>query len=446
MDRLPVELVRAIAAEVVTLTDRLSLRRVCRRWRAIVDDVVFTSFEISGRQIRRLVEAILARPRIGASIRALSVQKWAVLRSGALRSGPLSPETKALAKGSCSSTEIGRRWCHELEQGNQEAWFALLLVLVPNLTNLSSNYSWPTDWTTMVVSRAAFKELPTLQALNSLDLTIPMHVKYVSGLHTIPIYQVLPFLHLPSIQTVRVERVADSKSFELSYVYGAGDHPALHPCLRTSPLESLIVNPSHSLEGEGAADLIDSCANLKHFIFQNQNVIDRSLCRIFRPLAFRAPLLGQKHSLEVLHFNNEGDGSSGLGGIVEEDDPAPSDRWFGSFAEFKRLRDLRVRVHNLLNLHPLDRHELVALKDTLPSSLKSLHITDCDEVHCPVLVSNFLDLLAHPSRIPNLEEVFVYSAIAGGPVWGVLREQFAPVQEMFGRAEIKFELSLGRGS
>ncbi|KAL2868381.1 F-box protein [Aspergillus lucknowensis] len=437
MDRLPVELVRAIAAEVVTLTDRLSLCRVCRRWRAIVDDVVYTSFEISSRQFRRLVEAILAHPQIGASVRALSVQKWAATRSGALRLGPLSPETKALVKRTYHSTETQRLWCHELEHGNQEAWFALLLVLVPNLTSLSSNYSWPMDWTTIVVSRAALKEILTLQALNLLDLTIPTHVKYFSGFYTIPVSLVLTFLYLPSIQTLRLERGTGSKSFQLPNYHDISDDLALHARSQPSPLESLIVNASQSL-GEGAADLINSYTNLKRFICQSQN----------------------KHSLEVLHFNNKGDGSSRLDGIVKEDNPAPGDRWFGSFTEFRRLRDLHIHVHNLLNLHPLDRHEVVALKDTLPSSLKSLHIMDCDEDHCPVLVSNFLDLLAHPSRIPSLEEVFVYSAIAEGSqplpawphrpppyvrVWGVLREQFAPVQEMFGRAEIKFELSLGRG-
>jgi hypothetical protein len=234
-------------------------------------------------------------------------------------------------------------------------------------------------------------------------------------------------------------------------------HPNFKDVIGTSPIETLNLSAQCNLNF-GAGFLINACANLREFIYQHENEVEELGYRDFRVRAFRDPLLGQRHSLEVLHLNDTGESGVGIEEPDDEDDFEPADRWFGSFAEFERLRDLRVRAQNLLNLHPSDSHHHLILKDVLPKSLKWLHVSHCDEEHAAVLADGLLGVLSEREELYlELEQIFIYAAVAessqaqpAGPhrppsdarVLTAISQHFAPVMAMCKRAGIIFNLSL----
>ncbi|KAL5359425.1 hypothetical protein BJX96DRAFT_183757 [Aspergillus floccosus] len=310
-------------------------------------------------------------------------------------------------------------WRNQLSKNRIEAWIALLLAFLPNLTAISARHNRPEGWITRVVSKAAWKQppldantFPALQHLESIDLTwrdlsvVMNHREY------------LPFFHLPSLRTLRLGPVQEPQTR-----YKVADHPAFLPAQGTSPVESLVLD--YFCNGRyGMSDFITSCANLKRFVYQHtNNMIWASneeeqhfagLDASFRPWCFHAALLTQKHSLEALHLNHLGDAS-----LPSQDgrdngeiaDANSHNRWFGSLAEFSTLRDLRIRARNLLNLQPVEREVVVLLKDILPRSLRHLHLADCNEDDYALLVPNFEDVLAQRAeRFPNLQSILVSPA------------------------------------
>ncbi|KAJ0417599.1 hypothetical protein BJY00DRAFT_289251 [Aspergillus carlsbadensis] len=458
MDRLPTELFLAIAGEVPEQIDRLNLLRVCRRWRDTFLEVAYGTLELDSAQVPQLVETLLGNSKIALSVRRLDILHW---HSPGREPG--NENVRVLVDEIASSPEEADDWRSDLLRLNPNAWLAVLLLIVPNLTSLSWGDAWPSRWVTTLTLRASYRDppldaRPVLQSLSMVELPavdLGNHIDYIS------IPQVVPFLHLPSIRHLYLEKVKDGIDSEDGWVQLCIDHPVLNAAAGTSPVETLRLQ-AHCNLSFGAGILINSCANLKEFTYQHNNEIREDEYRDFRPRAFRDPLLGQKQSLEVLHLSDRGESGIGLDEPDdEEDDFEPADRWFGSFADFERLWDLRVRAQNLLNLHPRDSHHSLILKDVLPNSLKWLHVAHCDEEHCAVLVDGLLDVLrerAEAERFPHLERIFIYAEIAessqpqpAGPhrppadlrVSAAIRQRCAPLQAMCERAGITFNLSLG---
>ncbi|PTU23991.1 hypothetical protein P175DRAFT_0553283 [Aspergillus ochraceoroseus IBT 24754] len=129
-------------------------------------------------------------------------------------------------------------------------------------------------------------------------------------------------------------------------------------------------------------------------------------------------------------------------------------------AEFSKLWDLRIRVHNILNFHPSDRDQVISLTNILPRSLKWLHLSDCREDLCDMLVTNLEGLLTHrKEKFPSLEQLLIYpAAVEGisrtalpgtsGPqvrIPPAFRARFESVQELCREGGIEFDFVL-RGS
>ncbi|KAL2812750.1 hypothetical protein BJX63DRAFT_396013 [Aspergillus granulosus] len=458
MQHLPAELILAITGQVFDVKDRLSLLRVCRHWRAILLDVVYSALEINTPQICNLVHALLVYPHLSTSILNVTVLGWHE-PSGCAGQESLNADVQGLLDEIAESPKEINDWREELLREEQGSWLALLLVLAPNLISISWDYTRPSPWVTVVVSRAALKGPPfdTRPALRYLQSVEIRDMEYDEPSEYTSFYQVMPFFHLPSMRSMSLENVKDFGPFEADLSLLHCDQGATRAASGTSTIEILIL-PARCNLSSGAMDFIMSCANLRKFVYQHDNEIDEHIHRDFRPQQFHNALLSQKHSLEVLHLNDMGDVSCGLD-ETWEDDAEPADRWFGSFAEFAKLWDLRVRVRNLFNLHPKDRHHDIVLKEVLPGSLKWLHLTDCDEEHCSVLVGGILDLLGDRQELfLDLEQIFVYSGVAessqpqpAGPhrppqdvrVLATISQQFEPVQTLCDHAGITFKLLLG---
>ncbi|KAF7133838.1 hypothetical protein CNMCM5793_005250 [Aspergillus hiratsukae] len=452
MDTLPVEIILAIGSHLCDVEDRLQLLRVCRRWRALFLEVTYNHVYVGGPQIEPLTKVILANPRIGAAIRNLSLGWWNSYidrhRQKSESDDTLPAAVKELVDQISKSPEEGRDWTADLQVGNEEAWLALLLASVPNLIALSGHYFHDAPTVTQVVARAARKEppfdrRPALQRLESL------HITSDDSKTAYPHWQFLPFFHLPSLRDVDLSGVYEIK------------HPAVSSASGTSPVESLALE--YNCNGRnGMREFVTSCANLKHFKYQHDHKeIWGASCVDFQPRKFYRALLTQKHSLEVLHLSDDGDvagaGEGDLSDDEDDDGPEAYDRWFGSLAEFSQLQDLRIRVQNLLNYHDRDKHEFIVLKGILPPSLRSLHVAECLEQHCSVLVPNLQGLL-HKEQFPSLEQISISAGLAEeipeepkpGCIRGVripesFKEMFVEVAEMSDRVGMDSPASSNQG-
>ncbi|GIC94609.1 uncharacterized protein Aud_001938 [Aspergillus udagawae] len=459
MDTLPVEIILTIGSHVSDVDDKLRLLQVCRRWRALFLEVAYNHVNIDGPQIESLTKVILANPRVGPAIRNLSLGWW----HSYTYSQPQQRESddnlleaaEELVGQISRSPEEEKDWIENLRAGNQEAWLALLLASVPNLTTLSGGYCLEAPRVTLVVARAARKEppfdtRPILQRLETLHITTD-DMKQVY-----PHWQFLPFFHLPSLRDVNLGGVKETREWDRL------DHPAVSSASGTAPVESLVLE-SLCNGRNGMAEIITSCANLKQFKYQHDDTEDWGNSYVdFQPRKFYRALLTQKDSLEVLHMNDNGEetgaGTDELSDDEENDGPEAYDRWFGSLAEFSHLQDLHIRVQNLLNYHDRDKDESVVLKDILPASLRSLHVAECWPKHCALLVPNLQGVLAHhKKRFTNLERICISSGVSEEIPEGQnrfsyprqelipesLKKPFVPVKEMCDRAGVKFEMTLG---
>ncbi|GIK07590.1 hypothetical protein Aspvir_003256 [Aspergillus viridinutans] len=455
MDTLPVEIILAVGSYVSDVDDRLRLLQVCQCWRALFLEVAYNHVHIEAAQFQPLTKVILTNPRIGAAIRILSVGQWRTW----FDYDPQQREMEAaeeLAGQISRSPEEQKDWIENLRAGDQDAWLALLLVSVPNLTTLSGRYCLHAPSVTLVVARAARKEPPfdTRPALQRLE-TLHITTNDAKGIY--PDWQFLPFFHLPLLRDVNLNGVKQNRSRNRL------DHPAVSSASGTAPVESLILE-THCNGRNGMAEIITSCANLKQFKYQHadteiwwESYVD------FQPRKFYKALLTQKHSLEVLHLSDNGKvsgpGTDELSDDEGNDGPKAYDRWFGSLAEFSHLQDLRIRVENLLNYHDRDKDESVVLRDILPASLRSLHVAECWPKHCAVLVPNLQGVLAHQKeRFANLARISISSGVSEDvpegqnwfsnprqdPIPESLKQPFVPVKEICDRAGVKFEMTLGR--
>ncbi|OGM46630.1 hypothetical protein ABOM_004620 [Aspergillus bombycis] len=386
MDRLPIEILLSIIHEIPNARDRLNLVQTCQRWRASFLGIAFRSIRLEWLHLRTLVVAALANSAIRFSIREISMEVVAWNGSPAALGSAVQDFLDLISD---SPVEYDA-WPKALSNNQSEAWIALLMAILPNLTALSAQHSHPRGWITRIAAKAAWKQfpfdpstLPALQRLEKLDLAW-------RGLST-----------------------------ELHSAYNAADHPAFLPVPGSSPVEDLVVdflcNGRH-----GMADFITSCANLKRFVYQHTNNIawvsrqEEEDCTgvdaSFRPWCFHEALQTQKHSLEILHLNDLGDASiPRRSHLYSADvDPISHDRWFGSLVEFRKLWHLRIRPSNLTNFYPKETEDMIPLGNILPSSLRVLHIADCSEDNCTVLVTHLEDLLARrEEQFPNLQSLLI---------------------------------------
>ncbi|KAK2761131.1 hypothetical protein FQN54_001651 [Arachnomyces sp. PD_36] len=450
MDRLPLEIILFIVDEIPELEDRLHLLQICQSWRANFLAVGFRTICIRHPQLQRLVGAGLANSYIKLSIRDVTVEER-------FDRDPVKPREaiQELIDLISDSPAAREKWYTDLSVPSSEAWIALVLAVFPNLTAFSATYNPSGSWISHIVAKAAWGEPPfdgdTFSALRHLErLDITWRDEFITLRHD----QNLPFFHLPSL---RYLRVGPAQGFDTQY--SVADHSAFLPAEGTSPIETLVLD-FHCNGRDGMVGYITSCARLKRFIYQHMNEYDTfgddstSYFRDFRPWRFHEALVRQRDSLEVLHLNNLGEASTSHRAayryLEEPSDPMAHNRWFGSLAEFHKLRDLRIRLCNLLNLYPKDGHSPVSLKDVLPTSLENLHLADCAEESCDMLVSDIEDLLAQrETLVPNLRSLLISPAPGSEmiPSFVIVEEPFRtrllPLQEICDRVGV--EIHVGEG-
>ncbi|KAL4876816.1 hypothetical protein BJY04DRAFT_222664 [Aspergillus karnatakaensis] len=415
MAHLPPEILYSVVDCLDNTSDRISLLRVCRHWRAVLSREAYRCVHVEGSQIRSLVALVLDSPRLAGYIRQLSLY-WCKFTPDGKDKDPL-PSTVLDLVDRVFSTDERENVLADLVRGDGDAWISLLLISLPNLTDLTGRaWAIPSTWITRIVASAAFRDppfdqRPVLQCLTSLRTeSTDTHDYYAP-------YQFMPFFYLPAMRAVHLAALKEQKVLRRE---GGNDHPSLRTAKGTSPVASLTFE-THCTARYGMRDILTACSNLKRFTYQHFIQVDwGSQYTEYRPWLFHPTLYTQRHSLEVLYLNHEGEcGESDDDSDLEEDDYPAYNRWFGSLKDFERLAELCIRVNNLLNFHPKDQHKTVTLIDILPRSLKLLHLTGCGPEHCPLLIPNLHAYLSDRAHCPYLREVLIET-------WSSERYSFVP--------------------
>jgi hypothetical protein len=86
------------------------------------------------------------------------------------------------------------------------------------------------------------------------------------------------------------------------------------------------------------------------------------------------------------------------------------DEWFGSLVDFTALKEVRVRLPNLLDIR-YQNEPTTPLMECLPSSLETLYIEECEERYLGMLVSQLQAVIKNRrTRFPQLRRVDIEGA------------------------------------
>ncbi|KAF3399971.1 hypothetical protein F1880_007991 [Penicillium rolfsii] len=353
--------------------------------------------------------AITKRPSLARVVRELDLSRWhreqipqadwdMLQRSSVL---------KRRVKVSSHSQAETAQWVKNLEEGRGDTWTALMLPLLSQLRQLHLVYSTPSICLNRLMQRAInnkrpFQSQPFLQHLSRVSLhyqedpdrpTAHGNMENIS--HEYQLALLLSFCELPSMRLVVANSVIDSLSIPIDLDLEEEKSEPL--CVgRLSVTE---IDLRHSCGNHGMEALIASCAGLKSFKYQHSDSHLPSTG--YQPAAFYRSLTRSKRSLQTLWLDHYGDHYTfTFAGLNQT-----HDEWFGSLSDFSALREIRIRLPNLLDIR-YQSEPTRRLIDSLPRSLEMLYIESCEERLLGMLVSQLRTVVQNRrSRLPHLRRL-----------------------------------------
>ncbi|KAL3453021.1 hypothetical protein BJX65DRAFT_265344 [Aspergillus insuetus] len=208
--------------------------------------------------------------------------------------------------------------------------------------------------------------------------------------------QLLPFFQMPSMRTVNADIVIEPA---ISSVDSGPDTEIEtgNEATRPSPITNLILNTSNVAQGLGS--LLTLCPSLKSLRYQHSD--DHALASGFQPASFFTSLATKKSTLETLWLDNLGTHHAFTASGLNE----TYDGYFGSLVEFTALKDLRIRLPNLLDVG-YTFEPSTPLPEILPSSIERIYMESCKENSLPMLIVQLqLILEARKERFKALKRV-----------------------------------------
>ncbi|KAJ5638143.1 hypothetical protein N7490_008022 [Penicillium lividum] len=291
-------------------------------------------------------------------------------------------------------------WQRDLVNGLADAWIAVTLPLLTQLRQLHLSYDRNTPHLGRVIQRVINDEHPfhgqhTFQHLQkvSLDLSHDMDEHAYSNTEYGLLFSssdiVMPVFQLPSLREFFATGLVDPTSPKMES----------NNSNNTAFSSITAIDLRESCGNYGMEKLISSCVALKSFKYQHSDSRLQSLG--YRPAEFYRALIRSKKTLEVLWLDNHGIHhpftAAGLNQTHEQ--------FFGSLAEFSVLRELRIRLTNLLDIE-FQNEPTTPLLDCLPSSLNSLFIEGCKMRHISTLAAQIGAVIkSRHTRFPNLQRI-----------------------------------------
>lgn len=400
--QLPNDVLLIIGEQLENYGDRWNLILVSRHFHDLFLSVLYRTARLNNwRNAYSFLCAITERPSLARAARDLDFRDWHAERIPHKDWEMLQRSTTftdLVTLPSFSSKETAQ-WEEDLANGRGDAWFALMLPFLSQLRRLHLVHSTPSPCLNRIMQRAIdgqrpFQSQPALQYLREVYLhhqdgpdqaTTQDDSEQGSNLALLQ-----PFFRLPSIRSIIADSVIDPTPDNL-------DSDARDAEQWPSGLSSITeIDLRRSSGNRGMEALISSCANLKLFKYQHSD--SHLASHGYQPTAFYRSLTRSKRTLQSLWLDHYGDHhpftSAGLNQTHDE--------WFGSLADFSALRELRIRLPNLLDIR-YQSEPTTLLVNCLPGSLTSLYIEGCEERHVGMLVSQLQTVVKNcRSRFPHL--------------------------------------------
>ncbi|GIJ98161.1 hypothetical protein Aspvir_000276 [Aspergillus viridinutans] len=362
--------------------DRYNLLFVCRHFHELFRRLVYRYATLKDcNQTRSFLSAALRHPELARAVRALDLSEWQT-RSESSESTSVAAEEMEVfrnwAQEISHSDEEYVQWEQDLQQDVEEAWIALLLPLVRNVQQLRLVYPKENKYLDRMMQRAVQREKPfdmqpAFRALRGVSLGHLDDALDSKG--TYAPSQVLPFFQLPSMRAVTVDSVVESTS--------ADEQPQPDPS--ASSVSEIVLNSSSG--AKGMTSIVTACSALQSFKYQHSD--GHLLAEGYQPAAFYRSLSASKHTLHTLWLDSCGVHLPlTIAGANET-----HDEWFGSLADFTNLKDVRIRLPNLLDIR-YQAEPSVPLTEVLPAGVESLYVEGCKENSLAMLVNQLGTLLS----------------------------------------------------
>ncbi|KAH1589902.1 hypothetical protein KXX25_004660 [Aspergillus fumigatus] len=373
--------------------DRYNLLFVCRHFHGLFRRLVYRYAALKDcSQTRSFLSAALRHPELARAVRALDLSGWRTHSEAYEGTSVTVDEMEVFrnwAQEISRSDEEYIQWEQDLQQDVAEAWMALLLPLVRNVQQLRLVYPKENKYLDRMMQRAVQREKPfdtqpafralRQVSLGHLDDTLDSKGTYAPS-------QVLPFFQLPSMRAVAVDSVVESTSAdEQPQPEQEQEQEQEQEPSPTSSVSEIVLNSSSG--ANGMTSIVAACSAIRSFKYQHSD--DHLLAEGYQPAAFYRSLSASKHTLHTLWLDSCGVHlpftMTGANETHEE--------WFGSLADFKSLKDVRIRLPNLLDIR-YQAEPSVPLTELLPAGVESLYMEGCKENSLAMLVNQLRTLLS----------------------------------------------------
>ncbi|KAL4932927.1 uncharacterized protein BDV17DRAFT_287295 [Aspergillus undulatus] len=388
--------------------DRHSAIFINRRFNKLFSRSLYRSATLKNRsQVQSFLKALLLRPSLSGVVRSLDFSGWKLEHNDRVLTQDDIALVSLSAKTHSHSADEHSQWEKDLAEGLDEAWIALLLSTVQNISQLNLVYPSQAPESRGYLDRLferATTQLPSTRhpafhRLREVSLRQANGLDGVTG--TFSTSQAMPFLQMPALKSLCVDSLIEYRGpvdeqtdeqadvDEQTPVEAAPSLQSLPPPKPEVQAQSLTeITLSMSNGFNGMSELLSSCPSLKSLKYQHSDA--HLLSEGFQPSAFFNSLSANKSTLRTIHLDNLGEHLPFTISGLNETHEQP----FGSFADFTALKDLRIRLPNLLDMQwQLNFEPSVPLTEVLPTSIEELYIESCKENTLPVLLRQVNGLL-----------------------------------------------------
>ncbi|KAL4903763.1 hypothetical protein BDW74DRAFT_155382 [Aspergillus multicolor] len=385
MDNLNDDILFLIADHLEDHGDRYNAVFVNHRFHELFSRALYRTASLKSRsEVQSFLKTITLRPALANAVRSLDFDGWtfedAQPRIVQDELALFSKSEEAFAH----SPEEQVQWENDLSDGMDEAWMALLLASVPNVRQLRLVYPSHSlesrGYLDRLLQRAATQQKPLDERL-AFTLLQEVSLRQVTrdddANGTFSPAQIQPFLQMPSLSRVAVDSLIEYRpeleaSEEQPLIHLAPQQTEEPPSEQNHQLSEITFTSSNAFNGLKTLLGHPSCRALKSFKYQHTDAL--LLSEGFQPSAFNASLSRHKSTLETLWLDNFGTHLPfTIGGLNES-----YEEWFGSLADFTALKDLRIRLTNLLDIQ-YSFEPVTPLTEVLPEGIERLYVEDCKE-------------------------------------------------------------------
>ncbi|KAJ5203627.1 uncharacterized protein N7498_004506 [Penicillium cinerascens] len=350
--------------------------------------------------MKSFFHAVTQRPVLASSVRELDLSGWQTEAVSDDEREIIENETvpKGLVTASSHSIEEAIQWKKSLKKGYGDAWIALIFPLLTHIRQLQLSYAKRTYFKDLTLQRAVngeklFHNRHAFQCLREFSFYRRDRVDCVDppqqSEDTMPPSAALliSFFHFPSVRAIVADAVIDPSSITSAVNRQTGFSSVFEINLRAS------------CGNQGMEALVASCADLKSFQYQHSD--SHILSHGYQPTALYRSLARSRETLQTLSLDHYGNHYPFTAASLNQN----RDEWFGSLSDFTFLRDLCIRLPNLLDIQ-YQSDPTMALVHCFPLSLGILYIEGCKERHLVMLVAQLLAILKNRATcVPKLRHV-----------------------------------------